>query len=86
MFIVNCPSQWPRGLRHELSSPVQHWVRGFESYSRHVCLCAFIVFVLTCVQVAALRRAALLSKESTDCAKDQETEKAAKAQERAVDR
>jgi hypothetical protein len=34
-------SQWPRGLRHELSSPLKHWDRGFESHLRHGCLCAF---------------------------------------------
>jgi hypothetical protein len=25
--------------------PLQHWDRGFESHSRHGCLCAFILCV-----------------------------------------
>jgi hypothetical protein len=25
--------------------PLEHWDRGFESHSRHGCLCAFILFV-----------------------------------------
>jgi hypothetical protein len=41
-------------------------------------------FVLSCVQVAALRRAYPPSKESMDCVKDQGTEKAAKAQQMVV--
>jgi hypothetical protein len=31
-------SQWPRCLR-----PLKHWDRGFESHSRRVCLCSFIL-------------------------------------------
>jgi hypothetical protein len=31
-------SEWPRSL-----SPLEHWDRGFESYSRHGCLCSFIL-------------------------------------------
>jgi hypothetical protein len=46
--------------------------------------CIYSVFVLSCVQIAALRRADPPSKESTNCVKDQETEKAAKARQRAV--
>jgi hypothetical protein len=37
------------------------------------------------MQVAALRRDDTPSKGHTDCVKDQETEKAAKAQQRAVE-
>jgi hypothetical protein len=44
--------------------PLKHWDLGFESHLRHECLCAFILFVLSCVQVAALRRADPPSKES----------------------
>jgi hypothetical protein len=28
---------------------LKHWNRGFESHSRHTCLCAFILFVFFCV-------------------------------------
>jgi hypothetical protein len=41
--------------------------RGFESHLRHgclLCVCVYSVFVLSCVQVAALRRADHSSKES----------------------
>jgi hypothetical protein len=44
--------------------PLQHWDREFESHWRHSCLCAFILFVLSCVYVAALPRADPSSKES----------------------
>jgi hypothetical protein len=43
------------------------------------------MFVLSCVQVAALRRADPPSKESYRLYIDQETEKAAKSQQRAVE-
>jgi hypothetical protein len=39
---LNSRSQWPLGLRHKLSSPLKHWGRRFESYSRHGWLCVFI--------------------------------------------
>jgi hypothetical protein len=45
---------------------------------------AFILCLVSCVQVAALRRADPPSKESYRV-RDQETEKAVKAQERAVE-
>jgi hypothetical protein len=46
---VTSRSQWPRGLRS-----LERWDRGFESHSRHGCLCALILSVLFCVQLAAL--------------------------------
>jgi hypothetical protein len=48
-------------------------------------VCIYSVFVPSCVQVAALRRGDPHPRSPTDCVKDQETEKAAKAQERAVE-
>jgi hypothetical protein len=56
-------SQWPRGLRHELSSPAQtlrSWVRiPLEAW-----MSLFILFVLPCVLVEALRWADHPFKES----------------------
>jgi hypothetical protein len=67
--------------------PLEHWDRWFESYSRHGCLCVFILFVLFCVYVEALWRADPPSKESYRLCVDQETEKAAKVHKgyRAID-
>jgi hypothetical protein len=49
-------------------------------------VCVRLFLVLSCVQVAALRRADPPSKESYRlCKKDQETEKAAKFQQRVVE-
>jgi hypothetical protein len=45
----------------------------------------YSVFVLSCVQVAALQRADPPSKKSYRLSKGQETEKAAKVQQRAVE-
>jgi hypothetical protein len=41
-------------------------------------VCVYSVFVLSCVQVAALRRADPRPRSPTYCVKDEETEKAAK--------
>jgi hypothetical protein len=49
-------------------------------------VCVYSMFMLSCVQVAVLRQADPSSKESNDCVKDQDTEKAAKVQQRAIDR
>jgi hypothetical protein len=57
-------SQWPRGLRHELSSPAQtlgSWV--WILLEAWMSVCVYSVFVLSCVQTAALRRAHPPSKE-----------------------
>jgi hypothetical protein len=48
-------------------------------------VCVYSVFVLSCVYVVALRRANTPSKESYRLCKNEETEKAAKAQQRAVE-
>jgi hypothetical protein len=60
-----CRSQWPRCLKHELSSPSQtleSWVRiPLETW---MSLCVYSAFVLSRVQVAALRRAVPPSRES----------------------
>jgi hypothetical protein len=59
--------------------PLELWGRGFESHSKAcMSVCVYSVFVLSCVQVAALRRADPPSK-------DYETEKAATIQQRAVE-
>jgi hypothetical protein len=73
-------SQWPRGLRHELSSPAQtlgSWVRIPLEVWMSVCVYS--------VYVEALRRADPPSRESYRLCIDQETEKAAKVQQRAVE-
>jgi hypothetical protein len=44
-----CRSQWPSGLRHVLSSTVQHWDCGFVFRSRHGCKSSFFCVVLSCV-------------------------------------
>jgi hypothetical protein len=50
-----------------------------------VCVCVYSVFVLSCVQVAVLRRSDPPSKVSYRVWKDSETEKAAEVQQRAVE-
>jgi hypothetical protein len=48
-------------------------------------VCVYSVFVLSCVQVVALRLADPPSKEFTDWLKGQKNKKAAKVQQRAVE-
>jgi hypothetical protein len=85
--IQRCRSHWPRGLRHELSSSAQRLgscVRiPLEAW---MSVCVYSVFVLSCVQVAALRRTDSASKESYRlCKKVKKLKKAAKVQQRAVE-
>jgi hypothetical protein len=62
------------------------WDRGFESYSRHGYLCAFILCLCCSVNVEALRWADLPSKGSYHlCEKDYESEEDARAQQGAVE-
>jgi hypothetical protein len=79
-------SQWLRGLSHELSSlsrTLGSWVR-IPLKGIDVCVCVYSVFMLSCAQVAALRRADPPSKESYRlCMKDYENEEDARAQRRA---
>jgi hypothetical protein len=80
-----CRSQWPRGLRHEPSSPARtlgSWIR--IPLKAWMSVCFYSVFVLFCGYVAALRRADPPSKKSYRLCTDLETEKAAKVQ-RAVE-
>jgi hypothetical protein len=60
--------------------PFEYWDRGFESYLRHGCLCAVL-----CVGSGLVTGQAHSPGITTDCVKDQETEKVAKAQQRAVE-
>jgi hypothetical protein len=63
LFISSCRSQWPRGLRHELSSlarALASWVRIPLKTWMSVC----VYSVLFCVWVAALRQADPPYKES----------------------
>jgi hypothetical protein len=58
-----------------LCSP-KHWDRGFESHSRHGCLCAFILCL--CCPVCRWRPCEWLiprPRSPTDCVEGQETEK-----------
>jgi hypothetical protein len=69
---------------------LERWDRGFESHSRHVYLCVgmcfFSAFLLSCMQVAALRRADHSSKETYRlCKKDYETEEESRVQQRVVE-
>jgi hypothetical protein len=84
-------SKWPRGLRHELSSPAQtlgSWVR--IPLRAWIYMCVYPVFVLSCVQVAALRRADPPSKESYQlCKRSRNCKKSGKGTtkgSRAIDR
>jgi hypothetical protein len=53
---VNGPSQWPRGLRHKLSSTAQMLgvVGSNSSRGTDDCECFYSVFVLSCAQAEAL--------------------------------
>jgi hypothetical protein len=45
------------------SGLLKNWRRGFESRSKHGCLCVYSVYVLSFVYVVTLRRADTPSKE-----------------------
>jgi hypothetical protein len=65
--------------------PLERWDRGFESHSTHGCLCVRLFCLLSCVEIAALRRTGHSSKGSYQlCKKYYETEEEARAQQRAV--
>jgi hypothetical protein len=52
MHVCVCPSQWPRGLRHELSSLARilgSWVRIPIKAWLFVCVHLFCVYVVLCV-------------------------------------
>jgi hypothetical protein len=83
----NRRSQWPRGLRHKLSSltrTLASWVR--VPLKAWTSVCVYSVFVLFCVYVAALWRADHSSKESYSlCKKDYGTEEEDRNQQNAVE-
>jgi hypothetical protein len=75
-------SRWPRDLTlaRTLGSCVRIPLKAW------MFVCVYSVFVLSCVEVAAMRRADHSSKESYRvCKKDYETEEEATAQQRAVE-
>jgi hypothetical protein len=80
--IFNCRSQWPRALRHELSSPaptLKSWVRiPLESW---MSVCVYSVCDASCLQVVVLRRADPPFKESYWVCKRSRNWKAAKVQQ-----
>jgi hypothetical protein len=84
-----CWSQWPCGLRYELSSLARKLVSRFRiPLKAWVSLGTYSVFVVSFVQVAAFRWTDSPSKKSYLLCTDQETEKAAKVQKgcRAIDK
>jgi hypothetical protein len=50
-YLQPCPSQWPRGLRHELSSPSSNTgiVSSNSTRGMDVCMCLFCGCVVLCV-------------------------------------
>jgi hypothetical protein len=56
--------QWPLGLRLKISSADRTWDHGFESHSRNGCMSASFLCLSYPVQVADLRRAHALPRES----------------------
>jgi hypothetical protein len=87
LAIIMVINQWRRGVMYEQSSlarTVGSWVR--IPLKVWMSVCVYSVFVLSCVQGTASRRADPPSKGSHRlCKKDYGTEKAARFQQRAVE-
>jgi hypothetical protein len=65
LYVFSSRSQWPRGLRHELSSPSRtlgSWVR--VSLEAWMSVCVYSVFMLLCVVGSGLATGWSPSKES----------------------
>jgi hypothetical protein len=60
-------SRWPRGLRRTFW-PFRYWDRGFESRSRHGCLC--FCAVLSCVREVFAMGWSLVQRSPTACLKN----------------
>jgi hypothetical protein len=66
--------------------PLKHWDRGFETHSNAwMSVCLYSMFVLSCVWVAALLRAAHSSESYRLCKKDYRTEEVTTAQQKALE-
>jgi hypothetical protein len=79
-------SQWLRSLRHELFACSNTGIVGLNpTWGMDVCVHLFCVSAVLCVQVAALRRADPLSKESYWLCKISRDWRAAKVQQRALE-